>query len=32
MLDMVKALDYTKNGAVECFQCEYMNVREADEH
>ena len=31
LLDMMKALDYTKNGTVECIQCEYMNVREADE-
>ena len=31
LMDMMKALDYTKNGALECIQCEYMNVREADE-
>ena len=31
LLDMMKALTYTENGALECIQCEYMNVREADE-
>ena len=28
---MMKALTYTENGTLECIQCEYMNVCEADE-